>query len=50
MKLPIIIFVSVLYIHLFNAVAKMYFDSDHQLTIYDIYRKVVPAIDFHIQI
>ena len=38
------------YVHLFNTVAKLYFDSDRTLTLEDLYRKVVPPIDFHIKL
>ncbi len=36
------IFVATLYIHLFNTIARMYLESDRSLTLYDIYRRVVP--------
>jgi len=29
------------YVHLFNTIAKLYFDSDRTLTLEDLYRKVV---------
>jgi hypothetical protein len=38
------------YVHLFNTIAKMYFDSNRTLTLEDLYRKVIPPTDFHIQI
>ena len=38
------------YVHLFNIIAKMYFDTDRTLTLEDLYRKVVPPTDFHIQL
>lgn len=38
------------YVHLFNTIAKMYFDSDRTLTLEDLYRKVIPPTDFHIQL
>jgi hypothetical protein len=36
------IFVVTLYIHLFNTIARMYLDSGRSLTLYDIYRRIVP--------
>jgi hypothetical protein len=38
------------YVHLFNTIAKLYFDSDRTLTLEDLYRKVVPPMDLHIQL
>jgi hypothetical protein len=38
------------YIHLFNQIATLYFDSGRTLTLEDLYRKVVPPTDFHIQL
>jgi hypothetical protein len=38
------------YVHLFNQIAAMYFDSERTLTLEDLYRKVVPPTDFHIQL
>jgi hypothetical protein len=38
------------YVHLFNTIAKLYFDSDRTLTLEDLYRKVVPPTEFHIQL
>lgn len=33
-----------LYVHLFNVVANLYFDSERTLTLKDLWRKVVPPI------
>ena len=38
------------YVQLFNKVAGMYFDSNRTLTLGELYRKVVPPTDFHIQL
>ena len=38
------------YVQLFNKVAGMYFDSNRTLSLEDLYRKVVPPTDFHIQL
>ena len=52
MNETIIIIVAVLftYVHLFNKIAGLYFDSERTLTLIDLYRKVVPPTDFHIQL
>ncbi len=42
--------VVVLYVHLFNAIAKLYLDSGKTMTMYDVYRRVIPPIDFHIRL
>jgi hypothetical protein len=48
--LVIIATVVILYVHLFNKIAGLYFDSGRTLTLEDIYRRVVPPTDFHIQL
>ena len=52
MNETIIIIAAVLftYVHLFNKIAGLYFDSERTLTLTDLYRKVVPPTDFHIQL
>ena len=50
MKWVIALAVLFLYVHLFNAVAKLYFDSDYTLTLGDLWHRVVPPMDFHIRI
>lgn len=42
--------VVLLYVQLFNIVANMYFDSERTLTIRDVWRKVVPPMNIHIEI
>jgi len=42
--------VVILYVHLFNKIAGLYFDSGRTLTLEDLYRRVVPPTDFHIQL
>jgi hypothetical protein len=44
------IFVATLYIHLFNAIAKMYLDSDRTLGLTDLYRRVVPPVKVSIEL
>ena len=50
MKWVIGLAVLFLYVHLFNAVATLYFDSDSTLTLADLWHRVVPPMDFHIRI
>jgi hypothetical protein len=35
--------VLVLYVHLFNAIAHQYFESDRMMTLRDIWRRFVPS-------
>ena len=35
--------VLVLYVHLFNAIAHQYFESDRTMTLRDIWRRFVPS-------
>lgn len=35
--------VLVVYVHVFNAIAQQYFDSDRTLTLRDIWRRIVPS-------
>ena len=42
--------VMILYVHLFNKIASLYFDSGRTLVLEDLYRRVVPPTDFHISI
>ena len=50
MNWVIVVFVVVLYVHLFNAIATMYLDSGKTMTLQDLYRKIVPPMDFHIRL
>ena len=42
--------VLITYIHLFNAIASMYLDSGRQLQLSDLYRRVVPPMEFSVKI
>jgi hypothetical protein len=46
----IAIFVVTLYVQLFNAIARMYLDSDKQLTLWDLWRRVFPSIKIQIEL
>lgn len=43
----IVVFVIVLYVHLFNAIAKEYFASDRKL---DLFRRFVPPMKITIEV
>lgn len=40
--LAVVTAVVLLYVHIFNKVGNMYFDSERQMTITDLYRTFVP--------
>jgi hypothetical protein len=42
--------VAILYVHIFNAIAKLYLESNRTLTLKDLWRRWVPPTDIHIQI
>jgi len=42
--------IAMFYVHVFNAIARMYFESDGQLTLRDLWRRFFPPIDLRIQL
>lgn len=42
--------VVLLYIQLFNIVANLYFDSERTLSLYDLWRRFVPPVTFHLEL
>ena len=50
MKWFVFLVVVVLYIHLFNAIAKLYFDSNRQMTLKDLWRRFFPGMKFTVEI
>jgi hypothetical protein len=46
----IAVFVIVFYVHLFNVIAKMYFDSERRLSLMDVVRRFVPPMKISIEI
>lgn len=44
------ILVILFYIHLFNAIATTYIESDRTLTLYDIWRRFAPSVKVSIEI
>ncbi len=50
MEWVIFLIVAMFYIHVFNAVARLYFESNNELTLRDLWRRFFPPIDLRIQI
>jgi len=46
----LVLLVLLLYVHLFNAIAKLYLDSGRTLRIQDLWRRFFPPLDVHIQL
>ncbi len=44
------IFVAMLYVHLFNAIARMYLDSGRSLGLTDLYRRFLPPMKISIEL
>ncbi len=42
--------VAMFSVHVFNAVARMYFESNNELTLRDLWRRFFPPIDLRIQL
>lgn len=50
MKWAISLLVILLYIHLFNQIARLYFESERTLGLGDLWRRFFPTIKIHIEI
>ena len=50
MKLVVFFMVLILYIRIFNVIANLYFDSDRQLTLKDLWRRFFPSFKVTIEI
>ena len=50
MEWLVFLVVAMFYVHVFNAVARMYFESNNELTLRDLWRRFFPPIDLRIQI
>lgn len=50
MKWLIVLVVLILYVHLFNAMATWYLDSDRQLTWNDVWKKIAPPAKITIEL
>lgn len=46
----IVVLVVFLYVHLFNALARLYFESGRTLTLRDLWRRFFPAVKLHIEL
>jgi len=42
--------ILVFYVHIFNQIAKMYFDSDQQMKLVDVYRHFIPPTSIEISL
>jgi hypothetical protein len=42
--------VAMFYVHVFNAIARIDFESNGQLTLRDLWRRFLPPIDLRIQL
>jgi hypothetical protein len=42
--------IALFYVHVFNAVARLYFESEGTLTLRDLWRRFLPPIDLRIQL
>jgi hypothetical protein len=49
MQWLIIVLVALLYVHLFNAIAHAYFDSEQTLTLGDLWRRFFPTISLRLE-
>jgi hypothetical protein len=50
MKWVIVILVTLLYVHLFNALARLYFESGRTLALKDLWRRFFPGVKIHIEL
>lgn len=46
----IVVLVLLLYVHLFNAVARLYFESGRTLTLRDLWRRFFPGVKIQIEL
>jgi hypothetical protein len=46
----LVILVVLLYVHLFNAIARLYFESGRTLTLRDLWRRFFPGISIRIDL
>ena len=46
----VVLIVILLYVHLFNAIANLYFDSGRSLGLHDLYRRFLPPVKISIEI
>ncbi len=46
----LVILVVLLYVHLFNAIARLYFESGRTLTLRDLWRRFFPGVKIQIEL
>ena len=49
MRWLIVVLVALLYVHLFNALARLSFESEHTLTLGDLWRRFFPVISLRLE-
>ena len=49
MRWLIIVLVALLYVHLFNALARAYLDSEQTMTLGDLWRRFFPTISLRLE-
>jgi hypothetical protein len=49
MQWLIVVLVALLYVHLFNAIARLYFDSGQTLTLVDLWRRFFPVVSLRLE-
>lgn len=49
MKWIVFLVVLVVYVHVFNAIATLYFESNRQLTLKDLWRRFFPGVKITIE-
>jgi len=50
MKWVIVVAVILLYVHLFNAIASLYFDSGYTMSWRDLYRRFMPPVKVTVEL
>jgi len=50
MKWILVLFVALLYVHLFNAIARIYFESGRTLGLKDLWRRFFPGVKIQIEL
>lgn len=46
----LVVLIALLYVHLFNAIARLYFESGRALTLKDLWRRFFPSVIIHIEV
>jgi hypothetical protein len=46
----LVVLIALLYVHLFNAIARLYFESGRSLTLRDLWRRFFPGVKIQIEL